>query len=341
MSNHQSAIELIKALSGQANILTIPRLYIDYMGSIDGGLLLNQLIYWSDKGSDSDDWFYKTYLEWEEETTLSKYEVSKQANILKEKGVLKTNVKKANGAPTVHYKFLFSEFQNSIVEFIDYRKSINFTINSEETRQSLTETTSEITTEITKASSANADYSRPVSLLSEKEIKTLKLPLSTWKEYLADEQAERGRKGVIKFLESKIAIGPLLPDTDEARYLFGRLGTEAEALGRNGPQKFPSLACKEKFNRAVKQLNGTFEAAVNGGLEAGILGIPRLVQYISSSKWKEGKNGRTRAEGTEGTSKGGPAGVNGETQDFEPPEGSGQTPEMYARLRAAFAPKPG
>lgn len=338
MSNHQNAIDLVKALSGQANVLTIPRLYIDYMGSIDGGLLLNQLIYWSDKGAD-DGWFYKTYLEWEDETTLSKYEVSKQVNILKEKGVLKTNVKKANGAPTVHYKFLFSEFQNSIVKFIDYRKSINFTIDSEETRQSLTETTPETTPETIKASSANADYNRPISLLSEKEIKELKLPLSTWREYLADEQAERGRKGVIKFLGGKIAIGPLLPDTDEARYLFARLGTEAEAQGRNGPQKFPSLACKEKFNAAIKSLNGTFEQAINSGLEAGILSIPHLVRYISSPKWRE-TDGQSRTKNTQGCSPDrSQSDTKRDTRNIEP--GNGRTPEMQAKLEAAFAPKPG
>ncbi len=188
--------------------------------------------------------------------------------------------------------------------------------------------------------SANADYSHSISLLSEKEIKALKLPLSTWKEYLTDEQAERGRKGIIKFLEAKIAIGPLLPDTPEAHLLFGRLAAEAEAQGRNGPQKFPSLACKEKFNRAVNQLNGTFEQAINSGLEAGILGIPRLVQYISSSKWKETTDGQSRTKNTQerfsdrsqsDTKK------DTRTRDFEP--GNGRTPEMQAKLEAAFAPK--
>ena len=92
MNNQQAMIELIKATSGQANILTIPRPYIEFMGSLDGGLFLSQLIYWSDRGGQDDGWFYKSYLEWEAETTLSKYEVGKQANILKEKGILTTKV---------------------------------------------------------------------------------------------------------------------------------------------------------------------------------------------------------------------------------------------------------
>ena len=57
MNNQQAMIELIKATSGQANILTIPRPYIEFMGSLDGGLFLSQLIYWSDRGGQDDGWF--------------------------------------------------------------------------------------------------------------------------------------------------------------------------------------------------------------------------------------------------------------------------------------------
>ncbi len=350
MNNHQNAIELVKALSGQANVLTIPRLYIDYMGSIDGGLLLNQLIYWSDKGADNEEWFYKTYLEWESETTLSKYEVSKQADILKEKGVLQTKVKKANGAPTVHYKFLFSEFQNSIVKFINFRKSRNFTIDSEVSSLSLTETTTEITTEKEKPISANADYSLPISLLSEKEIKELKLPLSGWKQHLEDEQAERGRKGVTSFLEKKIATGPLLPDTPDSQLLFEKLAVEAEAKGRYPPGLFPTLACKEKFSQAAARLNGTLETAIDSGLEQGITAIPKLVSYVASSKWqqkgettnatierREGKNSEGQSAPVGQALKSSRANCQPQTAGHRAPLiGSGQTPEMRERLRTLF-----
>lgn len=146
MNNQKAMIELIKATSGQANVLSIPRPYIKYMGSLDGGLFLSQLIYWSDRGTDG--WFYKTYAEWEDELTLSKYEVSKQVKILKEKGVLETKIKKANGAPTVYYRFSFDEFQKTIVKFLHYGKSSNLTIESKETSQSITEITTETTADI-------------------------------------------------------------------------------------------------------------------------------------------------------------------------------------------------
>jgi hypothetical protein len=334
MSNHQNAIELVKALSGQSNVLTIPHVYIDYMGSIDGGLFLNQLIYWSDKGGGSDGWFYKTYLEWEEETTLSKYEISKQVGILKEKDVLITKVKKANGAPTVHYKFLFSEFQNSIVKFLNYRKSRNSTIESQETRLSLTETTTETIPD--KQLSANADFSRPISLLSEKEIKALKLPLGQWKQYLEDEQAERQRKGVIKFVEIKIAIGPLLPSNEQEMEFFKILAEEYDADNKTPPKKFPSLETKRLFNEAIAFHNGTLESVIKKAIHKRGKGIQKIVDYINSPKWRD-SNDRQRSTQTRQRQTTGQA-PRGQGQ-FTPPAGSGQTPEMARRLHEAFDPK--
>lgn len=145
MNNHNNAISIIKSLTGQANILTIPRIFVDFLGSLDGALFLSQVIYWSDKSNS--EWFYKSYKEWKDEICLSKYEVSKQSKKLQAMNLLETKLKKANGAPTVHYKFSFDEFEKSFVHFLDNGKLKNLTMESKETDQSLTETTTETTTE--------------------------------------------------------------------------------------------------------------------------------------------------------------------------------------------------
>lgn len=358
MDNQQAMIEMIKATTGQANILTIPRPYIEFMGSLDGGLFLSQVIYWSDRGSQGSGWFYKTYIEWEKETTLSKYEVSKQVGILKKMGILKTKVQKANGAPTVHYHFSFSEFQKSFSEFLNYRKSSNLTMESEETERSLTETTTETTTEI-KASSAKADSPienseisksadgattptkttvvKVVSTLRENEIRALKLPLSKWQEYLEEEQAGQARKGVIKFLESKVRVGPLLPDTQAAHLLFEKIAIECAACGHNPPTNFPSLATKEKFDQAAAQFNGTIDSVLDKAIHARGKGIKQIVDYISSPKWQNGgrngsesaNQGKQKATGNQGAKQQGPAA----------PVGDGQTPEIRRALAAAFRKK--
>lgn len=105
MGHQQVIIDLIRSLSGQANILSIPRLYIELTGSLDVALFFSQVLYWSDKGKRGHGWFWKTHKDWESDTSLSKYQVMKGTKWMKDRGLLQTKVKKANGGnPTVHYR---------------------------------------------------------------------------------------------------------------------------------------------------------------------------------------------------------------------------------------------
>ncbi len=108
--------ELIKEFAGQSNILTVPVAFIRYAGSLEAALLLSQILYWTDKTEDG--WFYKSYADWEKEITLNEYDIRKAAKSLKDKGVLETRLKKANGAPTVHYRLKEAEFSESILQFL-------------------------------------------------------------------------------------------------------------------------------------------------------------------------------------------------------------------------------
>lgn len=188
-----------------------------------------------------------------------------------------------------------------------------------------------------KKLSADADYSYPISLLSEEELKALKLPLSDWQRHLSDERVERKRKGIIKFLESKVAKGALLPDTPEALLLFEKITIECQAAGHRPPTTFPTLATKNKFDKAAAKFSGTLlDAALDKAIHARGKGVAKITDYISSPKWQENNNGQTRAQGT----RSGQQSSDGNTTGgFEP--GNGRTPEMQAELEAAFAPKPG
>ena len=105
MSTQKDIFSVVKKLTGQSHILTIPRVFVDMTGSTDTALLLSQIIYWSDKGKSKDGWFYKSYQEWQEETGISIKKLRRSVQFLEAKQVLKTKVKKANGNPTLHYKF--------------------------------------------------------------------------------------------------------------------------------------------------------------------------------------------------------------------------------------------
>lgn len=138
--------DLLTAFAGQKNTLTIPRPYIDLTGSLDAALLLSQIVYWTDRATMDDGWFAKSYPEWEDELTLSEYQVRKAVKVLKPAGVV-TDLKKFNGAPTLHYRLDKAMFSEWILKKLQNGNLKNFTIHAEKTSLSSTELTSEPTAE--------------------------------------------------------------------------------------------------------------------------------------------------------------------------------------------------
>ncbi len=152
MSKRDYVIELIKTMTGQTNILTIPRMFIDLVGGdIITALFLSQCIYWSSKKDDG--WFYKSSAEWREELSLSYYQIKRSSKALSR--VLQTKVHKANGTPTVHYKVDFEVLKEWILEFLENGYLKNSKNEIQKTKESLTEITTEITTN-TSAQAKNA-----------------------------------------------------------------------------------------------------------------------------------------------------------------------------------------
>lgn len=128
-------LTIIRQLSGVGNTLTIPRLYARFMGSLDGGLFLNQLVFWSDKGKRPDGFIYKARPEWTAETTLSDYALRKATKALKAKGLLETKVLKANGAPTLHYRLDLAALVEALTRFANNANG-NVEINESDSSKS-------------------------------------------------------------------------------------------------------------------------------------------------------------------------------------------------------------
>lgn len=147
MSYQQRVFALIAKLGGSKDKAVIDPTLCKFMGSLEGGVFLSQLLYWSDKGRNGA--FYKTYQEWEAEIFLSKYHVKKAADKCVEMGFLETWVQKAEGDPTVHYRILQDEFIDKILAFVEIEsqkfnflnENENFDKRKSKTRQSSTETT--------------------------------------------------------------------------------------------------------------------------------------------------------------------------------------------------------
>ena len=178
MNNRDYISSIITQFSGQNNIIPIPVIYLKITEDYPTAALLNQLIYWSDRTNRKDGYFYKSYKEWEEEIHLSKYQVMRSIKKLKNMGIVETALKKANGAPTVHYKVDSEVTSQWIVKFLNNGKSTNLTMDSEETQQSLTEITTEITTETTNnnilSGNPTAPYQQVIDYLNKRTGKQYK-----------------------------------------------------------------------------------------------------------------------------------------------------------------------
>lgn len=149
MSNYQTIRTIISQISGQENIIVVPKLFVKLTGDLTTAILLNQIVFYSDKSKRTDGCFYKSHKEWEEEICLTKRQVSYSTAKLKEMGLVETKLMKANGAPTLHYKLDYDKLVQWIVTKCNNGKSQNVTIDSNNMSQSLTENTTEITTENT------------------------------------------------------------------------------------------------------------------------------------------------------------------------------------------------
>ena len=149
MSNIEQMKKLIKAYSGSDNHIGFPRVYYNVTKDINMALMLNQLVFWSDKTKRTDGYFYKTYQEWEYEILLSQYQVKKASEKLTELGILHTKILKANGAPTLHYKVDLGVLSKLLMESEETSQwnmkklnnglSSNLIMENEETKQSITE----------------------------------------------------------------------------------------------------------------------------------------------------------------------------------------------------------
>ncbi|MCE4985388.1 replication protein [Staphylococcus arlettae] len=154
MNNRDYIASVISKFSGQNNVIPIPVIYLEITEDYPAAALLNQMIYWSDRTKRKDGYFYKSYQEWNEELYLSEYQVRRATNKLKSLGLVETSLKKANGAPTLHYKVDTKEVSEWILKKLKNGNLTNSRMDNEETQESLTEITTENTTEITTSTSA-------------------------------------------------------------------------------------------------------------------------------------------------------------------------------------------
>lgn len=100
--DQKEIFNLISMLTGQNNILTIPRIFIDFTGEIESALFLSQLLYWS--GKTTDGWVYKTYSDWYSEISIKEKKLRGIKEELEIQELIETKVCRVKGITIVHYR---------------------------------------------------------------------------------------------------------------------------------------------------------------------------------------------------------------------------------------------
>jgi hypothetical protein len=120
----QAAVKkILKELTGQAQFLTIPRPFVAMTGDHVCALFLSQIIYWSERTSDPEGWFYKTHEEWAEELCLTPYQVRRATEKLARLGV-QSKVRKLKGqGPKLHYRLDDERFTKAFIEYLNNKET--------------------------------------------------------------------------------------------------------------------------------------------------------------------------------------------------------------------------
>jgi len=104
MKKFPDLVATMMAFTDSEQVVLIYKPLVAFAGSLEGGIMLCQLLYWTPRATIEGDWIAKTDAEFAEELCLTVYAVRKQREQLGQMGILETKVCKFNGTPTVHYR---------------------------------------------------------------------------------------------------------------------------------------------------------------------------------------------------------------------------------------------
>ena len=94
--------------------IAFQRAFVALGAGITGALLLSQAVYWSRRSGDDTGWFFKTQVEWEEETGLTRREQEGARSRLQSMGLLR---EERRGIPAkLYYRVDFEALQTSLDE---------------------------------------------------------------------------------------------------------------------------------------------------------------------------------------------------------------------------------
>lgn len=129
-NNRQHTMELIEKLTGRNAFVGLSRVLVDFMeGDFVAATVLNQILYWSDRTSNPNGYFWKTYKQWKEELGFGKSRMMRviygdsrtktRKKILLDVGVEVVHQKAPNGLRVNHYRLNQPLFFAQLVDFLE------------------------------------------------------------------------------------------------------------------------------------------------------------------------------------------------------------------------------
>ena len=169
------------AFTGQKNVITIYRAFVEFTGSLEAAIMLSQLLYWTPR-SERRGWIAKSDKEFQEELSLTRYAIRTARKALQDMGIIQTKLKRFKGAPTIHYKVNLEELEKLWIirnrTIADYPKTDNQGLS--ENGQSLTEITSETTKTPPKPPKPKSEYVKNMEHLEKIFADTRGTALPNW-----------------------------------------------------------------------------------------------------------------------------------------------------------------
>lgn len=129
-------VGIVEKVTGNRQVMLGHPLIVDFFeGDHNAAILLNQILYWSDRTTDPDGWFYKTYAQWESELRFSPYQVARvvrgDSRVQKYKRTLwslglETEVRMApNGRNATYYRLNKSAFMTAFTDWLEETYNIS------------------------------------------------------------------------------------------------------------------------------------------------------------------------------------------------------------------------
>lgn len=166
MKGKNPLLQTLIAMTGQDNVITVHRPFVEFTGTLEAAMMLSQLLYWTPRSTIPGGWIAKSDKDWNRELCLARHSCRLATQTLTEMGIIETMLKKFNNSPTTHYRVDWEALEKAWTKWLrlsenrqtDCLKSDN---EMSENEQSLTETTPETTPETTILAPGGANSEVP------------------------------------------------------------------------------------------------------------------------------------------------------------------------------------